>query len=60
MEQVLAIATRLCGDRERALLWFNSERLRSHDNLTPAELCAQGEYEAVLGFLADIEHGAND
>jgi Protein of unknown function (DUF2384) len=57
--RILTIAESLCGDTDRALFWFNNEPLADYDNQTPAELCARGQQAAVLGFLAEIEHGAN-
>lgn len=57
--RILTIAENLCGDTDKALFWFNNEPLADYGNKTAAELCTDGHQEAVLAFLAEIEHGAN-
>ena len=59
MIRVISAAAVLGGDVEKALFWFRNEPIADYGHKTAAELVAEGQVEAVLAYLRDLENGAN-
>jgi uncharacterized protein (DUF2384 family) len=58
MVKVITAAAALTGDLSKAIFWFRNEPIADYDQKTPAELVAEGQVEAVLSYLRDLENGA--
>ena len=58
MVKVISAATELTGDVDKAIYWYRNEPIADYDYCTAAELVADGQAEAVLAFLRDLENGA--
>ena len=56
--KVITIAASLTGDINKAIYWFRNEPIADYDHKTAAELVAEGQLEAVLSYLRDLENGA--
>ncbi len=57
--KAISAAAAIGGDLNAAIYWFRNEPIADYDHKTAAELVAEGHLEAVLGYLRDIENGAN-
>jgi len=57
-DAVIAAATLICGNADRAQFWFENEPIADYGNRTAAELVSDGHGPAVLSFLQDLESGA--
>ncbi len=55
---VLAAASRVNQDCERALFWFINHAIVEFNGQTAAELVQKGKAEAVISYLATLEGGA--
>lgn len=55
--RVLAAATQLAGDRERALRWYEQEKLQLFGGSTAAQLVAQGRAEDLIRYIESLEAG---
>ncbi len=58
MVKVIAAATELTGDIDKAIYWYRNEPIAGYSHRTAAELVSEGHAEAVLAFLRDLENGA--
>nr|WP_246658543.1 hypothetical protein [Mesorhizobium sp. GR13] len=58
MVKVISAATELTGDVDKAIYWYRNEPIGDYDHRTAAELVADGQVEAVLAFIRDLENGA--
>lgn len=58
MAKVIAAAAKLTGDLSKALIWCSNEPIADYDRKTAAELVAEGQVDAVLSCLRDLENGA--
>jgi hypothetical protein len=58
MVKVITAAAALTGDISNAIFWFRNEPITDYDQKTAAELVAEGQVEAVLSYLRDLENGA--
>lgn len=58
MVKVISAATELTGDVEKAIYWYRNEPIADYGHRTAAELVADGEVEAVLALVRDLENGA--
>ncbi|MDX8495111.1 hypothetical protein RFN29_26480 [Mesorhizobium sp. VK22B] len=58
MVKVISAATELTGDVNRAIYWYRNEPIADYGHRTAAELVADGQVEAVLAFIRDLENGA--
>jgi hypothetical protein len=58
MVKVITSAASLSGDMSKAIYWFRNEPIADYDQKTAAELVAEGQVEAVLSYLRDLENGA--
>ncbi|MDQ2704841.1 MAG: hypothetical protein M3Y43_06740 [Pseudomonadota bacterium] len=58
MVKVIAAATELTGDVDKAIYWYRNEPIADYSHRTAAELVSEGHAEAVLAFLRDLENGA--
>ena len=58
MVKVISAATELTGDLDKAIYWYRNEPIADYGHRTAAELVADGEVEAVLAYLRDLENGA--
>lgn len=56
--KVITVAASLTGDINKAIYWFRNEPIADYDHKTAAELVAEGQLEAVLSYLRDLENGA--
>ena len=57
-ERVVAAASLLCGDVEKARRWFFNEPIADYEQKTAAQLVRDGHDEAVVRYLRDLENGA--
>lgn len=57
MVKAIAAATELTGDVDKAIYWYRNEPIADYGHRTPAELVADGQVDAVLTFIRDIENG---
>lgn len=57
--KVLSGAKALTGDISKAIDWYRSEPLADYGQKTAAELVSEGQVEAVMAHLRDLENGAN-
>jgi uncharacterized protein (DUF2384 family) len=57
--RVIAAATELTGDTDRAIFWFMNEPVVTLKRKTPAELVAGGHADAILAHLEELSNGAN-
>ena len=57
-EAIIAAATLICGNPDKAQFWFENEPIADYGNRTAAELVIAGQGPAVLSFLQDLESGA--
>lgn len=55
--RIVAIATELVGDQQRAIIWFRHQPLSGFDNKTAEELVGSGHTDAVLEHLAMLSDG---
>ena len=55
--RIIAIATELVGDQQRAIIWFRHQPLSGFDNKTAEELVGAGHTNAVLEHLAMLSDG---
>lgn len=58
MVKVISAATELTGDVDKAIYWYRNEPIPDYDHRTAAELVADGQVEAILAFVRDLENGA--
>jgi hypothetical protein len=58
MIKVISAATELTGDIDKAIYWYRNEPIADYGHRTAAELVADGQVEAVLAFIRDLENGA--
>lgn len=58
MVKVISAATELTGDVDKAIYWYRNEPIADYGHRTAAELVADGQVEAVLAFIRDLENGA--
>jgi uncharacterized protein (DUF2384 family) len=58
MVKVISAATELTGDVDKAIYWYRNEPIADYGHRTAAELVADGQVEAVLAFVRDLENGA--
>ena len=58
MIKAITAAAMLTGDIGKAIYWYRNETIGMYDHKTAAELVAEGNYEAVLSYLRDLENGA--
>lgn len=56
--KVISAATELTGDIDMAIYWYRNEPIADYGHRPAAELVADGQVEAVLGVIRDLEHGA--
>lgn len=55
--RIIAIATELVGDQQRAIIWFRHQPLSGFDNKTAEELVGTGHTDAVLEHLTMLSDG---
>lgn len=58
MVKAISAATELTGDVDTAFYWYRNEPIGDYGHRTAAELVANGQVEAVLAFVRDLENGA--
>lgn len=58
--RVIYAVTRLSGDIERALLWFQNERLQPFAHKTAEQLVKEGRTDDLLVFIESLEAGPAD
>ncbi|WP_337271141.1 hypothetical protein [Oryzifoliimicrobium ureilyticus] len=58
MIKAISAAAELSGDLAKAIYWYRNEPIADYGHRTAAELVADGEIEAVLAFIRDLENGA--
>lgn len=58
MVKVISAAAELTGDIDKAIYWYRNEPIADYGHRTVAELIADGEVEAVLAYIRDLENGA--
>lgn len=58
MVKVISAAAELTGDLDKAIYWYRNEPIVDYGHRTAAELVADGEVEAVLAYIRDLENGA--
>jgi len=58
MIKVISAAAELTGDLDRAIYWYRNEPISDYGHRTAAELVAEGQVEAVLAYIRDLENGA--
>ena len=58
MVKVISAAAELTGDIDKAIYWYRNEPIADYGHRTAAELVADGQVEAVLAFIRDLENGA--
>jgi hypothetical protein len=59
MVRVITAAGALTGDIPKAVYWYRNEPIADYDHKTAAELVAEGQAEAVMAHLRDLENGAS-
>jgi hypothetical protein len=59
MIKVISAAAELTGDVTKAIFWFRNAPIADYQHKSAAELVAEGNAEAVLVYLRDVENGAN-
>lgn len=59
MIRVIIATAALTGDLTKALYWFRNEPIVDYDCRTASQLVADGQAEAVMAYLRDLENGAN-
>lgn len=57
MVKVISAATELTRDIDKAIYWYRNEPIADYGHCTAAELVADGQVEAVLAFIRDLENG---
>lgn len=55
---LISAATELTGDVGKAIYWYRNEPIAGYGHRTAAKLVADGQVEAVLAFMRDLENGA--
>jgi uncharacterized protein (DUF2384 family) len=55
--RIIALASDLVGDANRAIVWFRHQPLQGFDRKTAEELVAAGHGEAVLKHLETLAEG---
>lgn len=58
MVKVISAAAELTGDLDKAIYWYRNEPIADYGYRTAGELVADGQVEAVLAYIRDIENGA--
>ena len=58
MVKVITAATEMAGDVDKAIYWYRNEPIADYGHKTAAELVAEGNVEAVLAYIRDLENGA--
>nr|WP_235813565.1 antitoxin Xre/MbcA/ParS toxin-binding domain-containing protein [Brucella anthropi] len=58
MMKVISAAAELTGDLQKAIYWYRNEPIPDYGHRTAEELVADGEIEAVLAYVRDLENGA--
>ncbi|MGE0004366.1 MAG: hypothetical protein AB7S92_02135 [Parvibaculaceae bacterium] len=58
MVKVISAAAELTGDLEKAIYWYRNEPIADYGHRTAAELVAEGQVEATLSYIRDLENGA--
>lgn len=56
--KVISAATECTGAADKAIYWYRNELIAGYGHRTAAELVADGQVEAVLAFIRDLENGA--
>ncbi|TIQ37190.1 MAG: hypothetical protein E5X48_07460 [Mesorhizobium sp.] len=56
--KVISAAMELTGDIDKAIYWYRNEPIAGYGHRSAAELVADGQVEAVLAFMRDLENGA--
>lgn len=55
--RIIALASDLVGDSDRAIIWFRHQPLAGFDRKTAEELVTEGQGEAVLKHLEMLAEG---
>jgi uncharacterized protein (DUF2384 family) len=55
--RIIALASDLIGDSDRAIIWFRHQPLAGFDRKTAEELVTEGHSQAVLKHLEMLEEG---
>ena len=58
MVKVISAATEPTRDIGKAIYWYRNEPIADYGHRTAAEFVADGQVEAVLAFIRNIENGA--
>lgn len=58
MIKVISAAAELTADLDKAIYWYRNEPISDYGHRTAAELVADGQVEAVLAYIRDLENGA--
>lgn len=58
MVKVISAAAELTGDLDKAIYWYRNEPIADYGHRTAGELVADGQVEAVLAYIRDLENGA--
>ncbi len=58
MVKVISAAAELTGDLDKAIYWYRNEPITDYGHRTAGELVADGQVEAVLAYIRDLENGA--
>jgi uncharacterized protein (DUF2384 family) len=56
--RVLSAASEVTGDVDRAIFWYLNEPIADYGHKTAHRLVAEGQAEAVVAYLSDLENGA--
>ncbi|MBZ9942299.1 hypothetical protein LB533_14475 [Mesorhizobium sp. BR1-1-13] len=56
--KVISAATECTVTVDKAIYWYRNELIADYGHRTAAELVADGQVEAVLAFIRDLENGA--
>ncbi|RZI76723.1 MAG: hypothetical protein EOP13_01280 [Pseudomonas sp.] len=59
MVRVITAAASLTGDISKAIYWYRNEPIADYDHKTAGELVAEGQVDAVMAHLRDLENGAS-
>jgi hypothetical protein len=58
MIKAISAAAELTGALDKAIYWYRNEPISDYGHRTAAELVADGQVEAVLAYIRDLENGA--
>ncbi|RWA66141.1 hypothetical protein [Mesorhizobium sp.] len=56
--KVISAATECTGAVDKAIYWYRNELIVDYGHRTAAKLVADGQVDAVLAFVRDLENGA--